>query len=318
MPRICYTPKRFTEEQEHLILRMNQVITAYVKQGYDITLRQLYYQFIARDWLPVTWIDEQYNLKKGLPIDTKNTEKNYKRLGALLNDARLAGRVDWEAVVDRTRNIRSVSHWETAQDILNSAAKSWAIDKWADQDHRVEVWIEKDALLGVIEPICQELDVSYFSCRGYTSSSELWSAAQRLDRYVNEGQMPVIIHLGDHDPSGVDMTRDIGDRINLFMRRGSVEVERIALTMAQVNQYNAPPNPAKLTDSRCKSYILEYGEDSWELDALEPTVLGDLITNAVLSYRDEDRWDAKFEHQEDVRAQLNAVADQWDSIRENL
>ena len=160
-------------------------IAEYAAQGYDLTLRQLYYQFVSRDLLP-------------------NRQSEYKRLGDIINDARLAGLVDWEAIVDRTRNIRALSHWSDPASIVKAAANSFAVDKWADQPKRVEVWIEKDALVGVFEPVCEELDVPLFSCRGYTSQSEVWGAAQRLEKYLMADQEVVILHIGDHDPSGLD------------------------------------------------------------------------------------------------------------------
>lgn len=134
-----------------------------------------------------------------------------------MNDARLAGLMDWTHLEDRTRNLRSLSHWSDPRDILDSAAAGYRTDKWAHQPYRPEVWIEKDALVGVIEGVCEANDVPYFSCRDYTSQSEVWGAAQRLLRHVRRGQIPVVLHLGDHDPSGLDMTRDITDRLGLFL-----------------------------------------------------------------------------------------------------
>ena len=195
---------------------------------------------------------------------------------------------------------------------MRSAAYSFAIDKWADQDYRPEVWIEKDALVGVIEGVCKTLDIDFFSCRGYTSQSEMWSVGRRLERYYLEGQMPVVIHLGDHDPSGIDMTRDIGDRLDLFS--GAAEVKRIALNIEQIELYNPPPNPTKVTDSRATSYISRYGSSSWELDALEPTVIAAAIEQTVLSYRDEARWEAAVRLEEQHRKDLQKAAQRWEEV----
>lgn len=101
------------------------------------------------------------------------------------------------------------------------------------------------------------------------------SAAKRFEGYVYQGISPVIIHLGDHDPSGIDMTRDIIDRMDIF--EAGVGVERIALNMDQIELYNPPKNPAKLSDTRAKGYIEKFGSSSYELDALEPRVIRDLI-----------------------------------------
>lgn len=256
-----------------LIEIADQIITEYGEHGLDLTLRQLYYQFVSRDIIP-------------------NKQKEYKRLGSIINDARLAGLLDWSAIVDRTRELRQNAHWAGPKQIIETCAKQFQIDKWAIQPNHVEVWIEKDALVGVIESICRKLDVPYFSCRGYTSQSEMWEASQRLERHSSrdEAHKTVIIHLGDHDPSGKDMTRDIQDRMDLFTPDSNIEVRRIALNMNQVEEHRPPPNPAKLTDSRCRAYMARYGDESWELDALDPRLLQKLISDTVLEYRDEELW----------------------------
>jgi len=290
MPYICYKEKRFNGSSRNIIDHSNAIIQDMRNQGFTLTLRQLYYQLVSRNIVP-------------------NTELSYKRVGNIINEARLAGEVDWTAIEDRTRNIRSPSHWDTPADIIDTCVASYAIDKWDGQPCRPEVWIEKDALVGVIDGICRELDISYFSCRGYTSQSEMWSAAQRLDRVAaNTGATPIIIHLGDHDPSGKDMTRDIEDRLRLFMT-GDFEMNRIALTMDQIEEHDPPPNPAKTTDSRYKNYMEEFGEDSWELDALTPNMIVGLIRSTVAAYRKDDMYDARVELQERGRDYLRGVRD---------
>ncbi len=286
--KIEYVTKRFGVAALKVIASANAIIAEYEAQGFELTLRQLYYQFVSRDLI-------------------SNTQKEYKKLGAVINDARLAGLVSWTAIVDRTRNLEGNSHWNSPSDIIEGCAKQFQIDKWATQEHRVEVWIEKDALVGIAERICRQLDVSYFSCRGYTSQSEMWAAGQRLKRFAQDhDQTPVIIHLGDHDPSGIDMSRDIADRLELFM--GGMEVNRIALNMNQVQKYGPPPNPAKITDSRAAKYIKLHGHESWELDALDPKVLSNLIEKTVLSYRDDDKWEKALKLEQKHRKTLAQVA----------
>jgi len=298
MPKICYVPKSFSESSMYIISKANAIIDEYERQGFDLTLRQLYYQFVSRDLIP-------------------NRDTEYKRLGSIINDARLAGLIDWNAITDRTRNLRSLSHWRNPGDIIFSAARSYRIDKWAMQDYRVEVWIEKDALVGVIAGVCDDLDIPYFSCRGYTSQSEMWVAGQRLLKYIKDGQTPLVLHFGDHDPSGKDMTRDIIDRLTLFSN-SAIELQRIALNMDQVEQYNPPPNPAKITDSRASAYIAEYGDESWELDALEPTVIADLIRDAVGVVMDQDAWEtAVLDEQRAIKLLERAVID-WDFVERSL
>jgi hypothetical protein len=300
--RIAYVSRDFSPGSLALIARANEICESYAAQGYELTLRQLYYQFVARGWLA-------------------NADRNYKRLGSVVNDARLAGLIDWDHVVDRTRFVRQNSHWNSPGAVVRSAARGYDRDRWEGQPTRLEVWIEKDALVGVIENVCERNDVPYFSCRGYTSQSEIWGAAQRLEGYLSEDECEnvVVLHLGDHDPSGIDMTRDITDRLSLFFEGdgldpGDLDVRRIALTMDQVEQYNPPPNPAKLTDSRAVGYISRYGRESWELDALNPDQLVSLVDSWIDHYRDADLWASANERVEEERRVLTAAAARWPDV----
>jgi hypothetical protein len=300
MPKICYQEFNFRPAALALITKCNEIIAEYQADGFVLTLRQLYYQLVSRDIIP-------------------NKQQEYKRVGSIVNDARLAGMIDWDALEDRTRNVRSISHWESPESIISAVAEQYRIDKWAEQKIRPEVWIEKDALAGVIEGVCTELDVAYFSCRGYTSQSEMWGAAQRFRGYAKKGQSTHVIHLGDHDPSGIDMSRDIEERINMFLRHhGAPEIEftRIALNMPQIERYNPPPNPAKSTDSRFRGYADKYGDESWELDALEPRVLANLIRSQVSKIRDTTLWKDAVANENKQRQLLSLVSDQWDEVAE--
>jgi len=293
MPLICYVPKSFRPDTQGRINQANEIIAEYQAQGFKLTLRQLYYQFVSRDLIP-------------------NTVQSYKSLGDVVNDGRLAGLIDWDAIEDRTRNLRSSPHWSSPRSIVRACADQFAVDLWDTQEKYVECWIEKDALVGVIEGVCTELDVPYFACRGYTSQSEMWGAAQRLIEREKAGKNTTIIHLGDHDPSGIDMTRDIQDRLELF---GSTAViHRIALVYDQIEQYNPPPNPAKTTDARYQSYADKYGDESFELDALEPRVIVDLIREAVQDRIDQDAWEEALQRQQNGRDQLGKVSRRWDNV----
>lgn len=302
MPKLCYEQKKFQAKSLKAIAQANTIIEGFAAQGFNLTLRQLYYQFVARDLIP-------------------NNLREYKRLSTIVNDARYSGLIDWLHITDRTRSLRSNSHWDEPEDIIISAASSFATDKWATQEYRPEVWIEKDALVGVTEGVCKKMDVSYFSCRGYTSASEMWIAARRLVRYIENGQVPVVIHLGDHDPSGMDMSRDIFDRLELFIKAEGydpAEVQRIALNMNQIETYRPPPNFAKLTDTRANAYIKRYGKNSWELDALEPTVLAGLIEDTVMAYRDDHLWQEAVTLEEQHRDSLRDAATRWGDVTRYL
>ena len=168
--------------------------------------------------------------------------------------------------------------------------------------------MEKDALIGIVQQIASTLDVPCFSCRGYVSASEMWSAAQRFIGQDHR-ERRVILHLGDHDPSGKDMTRDIADRLELF--GADVEVQRIALNWDQIDEFNPPPNPAKLSDSRASAYIEEFGTESWELDALEPKVLTNLIRTCVADLTDASLLERASAREKRDKAELELVKDNW-------
>lgn len=312
MPKILYKKHKFGAGSLEIIARADQICREYQQQGLDLTLRQLYYVFVTRNWL-------------------RNADKNYNRLGGIINDARMAGLIDWTHIVDRTRNLRAIRHFNDPAASIKWAWQQYAIDKWATQENRVEVWIEKDALVGVLETACNPEDVPFFSCRGYTSASEVWGAAQRIRKLIEGGQKVTILHLGDHDPSGLDMTRDITDRMWLFIATDlyqggmkkedaiqladdAFEVKRIALNMDQVRRYNPPPNPAKHTDARFKKYAEEYGNESWELDALPPNVLVALIRDSIHELRDEDAWAEAVEQEDKHSDLLQACSDRWNDV----
>lgn len=296
MPKIAYveTPTLRGNTRTR-IAQANGILEELAAQGYSITLRQLYYQFVARGLI-------------------ENNFRSYQNLGETISNARLWGMLDWNLLEDRTRNLRGVSHWGSPADVIASAASSFRLDKWRNQAHRVEVWVEKDALVGIVERATSALDLDYFSCRGYVSQSEMWAAAERHRRYEAHDQSVTVLHLGDHDPSGLQMTEDIERRLDLF--GASTTVRRIALNMDQVEAYQPPPNPTKLTDSRAGKYVEEYGNSSWELDALSPAVLDQLIRDEVEPYRDEEAY-AKVEAKESKhRATLSAISGEWKVVED--
>lgn len=269
----------------------------YLALGFDLTLRQLYYQFVARGLIA-------------------NRQQEYDKLGVILNDARLAGEFPWDVLVDRTREEQGGDgSEESPQEALRWAADHYTVPLWEGQPTRVEVWVEKEALAGVVEQAAAGLRAVTFACRGYVSASAMWQAAQRIGGYLDDERVEqvVLLHLGDHDPSGVDMTRDITDRLEEFLAGdgydpGQLEVRRIALNMDQVRRYNPPPNPAKMSDSRSGDYVARYGWSSWELDALDPTTLVQLIQEQVREVIEPESWNARIALQRRRQASMRAVA----------
>jgi len=309
MPKITYRPdirdrilNRSRQATRTTIEQAEEIIVEYEGKGFVLTLRQLYYQFVSRGFLV-------------------NTQASYNRLGFIMTDARLAGLIDWNAIIDRTRNQVANSHWGSPTEILDTCASQFLIDRWGTQKNRVEVWIEKEALVGVIEGTCADLDVPFFSCRGYTSASEMWRMGyERMNRFAKAGQHNIILHLGDHDPSGMDMTNDIIKRLTLFTGK-EVDLRRLALNMDQIEEFNPPPNFAKPSDKRYKKYKEEYGENCWELDALEPGYMAGLIEKEVKKIRSEKPWRVATAIQNRMKQKLRNVTskvERDDRIRQAL
>jgi len=287
MPKIAYKNIRFSKSSQEIIFQANKIIREYQNQGFTLTLRQLYYQFVSRDLI-------------------KNNVQSYKRLGSIANDARLAGLIDWDAIEDRTRELSHVNTWEQPSDIIRACAEQFKIDLWDTQPNYIEVWVEKEALAGVVETVCNKYRVPFLSCRGYTSQSEMWRAGERLKERASNQEI-TILHLGDHDPSGIDMSRDIEDRLKMFTDM-SFEFVRLALNMSQIREFNPPPNFAKQTDSRFQDYLNKFGEDSWELDALEPSVITGLIETAIQERINSDAWKEAVDIEESHKMLLTKLA----------
>lgn len=267
----CYVPKTFRADTMRLIYLINDIIDDYQAQGFRLTVRQLYYQLVARGIIP-------------------NTLQEYKRVAGIINDGKLAGEIDWEAIEDRTREFVRQQRWDSGAQILRAAVNGYHKDMWEHQESRVFVIVEKEALVGVLEPTCRSYDTPLLAARGYPSGTVLREFVESdITPCVEDGKEPIILHLGDHDPSGIDMSRDLEERITLFSGR-YVEVRRIALTMEQVREQRPPENPAKTTDARFAGYEKLYGKKSWELDALSPTYLANLLKGHITQHIDQHGW----------------------------
>lgn len=295
-----YIDRNFSNESLALIDTMDDIVSDYVQQGYRLTVRQLYYQLVAR-------------------AVVENTERSYKRITSIVNDAKLAGLMDWEAIEDRTREFIRRQRWQSASEILRASADSYHMDMWKGQPNRLFVIVEKEALAGVLEGVCQQYDVPLLAARGYPSGTVLREFAESdLIPCINGKQSPVILHLGDHDPSGIDMSRDLRERFGTFCagkpgyQLPDKLFKRVALLMSQIEEQRPPPNPAKTTDARFESYRSVYGEESWELDALQPEYLNNLVLENIERFIVPKIWDRRRAEVEDARASITEVADNFD------
>lgn len=281
-----FVEKGFVPDSLGRIEACNAIIESYQVQGYRLTLRQLYYQLVSRNLIT-------------------NEEKSYKKLSSLISDARLAGLVDWDAIEDRARAPRRHPEFEDLAALVEAALYSYRLPRWRDQPSYAELWVEKDALAGVLEPLAREHHVTLMVNKGYSSQSAMYEASKRFIEAEARGQTLHLFYLGDHDPSGEDMVRDIRERLLMF--GVAVKVQKIALTMAQVRQYNPPPNPTKVTDPRATAYIAEHGDSSWEVDALPPDVLVRLIRAAFRLVIDATKMKAIKKQEEHDKVRLRAA-----------
>lgn len=269
---------------------INNILEEYEAEGYKLSLRQLYYQLVSKNII-------------------SNNIAEYTKLSVLLTKGRMGGVVDWEIIEDRVRKPHLRGSWESPKSILRSALYSYRKDRQKGQNTYIEVWIEKDALSGVLKKVCEKYHINLMVNRGYSSTSAMYDSFKRFEEQIDKGKNCVILYLGDHDPSGLDMIRDIKERLDIF--GVDVEVKAIALTQSQIKQYNPPPNPAKIKDKRADNYIREFGRVCWEVDALTPQTLNSLVEKHLLNYIDMDLYNQVLKDEEKDKLLLEKVMDNW-------
>lgn len=260
-----------------IVEKCNEIIADYQAQNLRLTLRQLYYQLVSKNIIP-------------------NVERSYKNLSSTVSDARLSGRMDWDAIEDRARQPSMAIEFENIQDLADWSLRVFRLPRWVGQENYVELWVEKDALAGVLAPLARKYHICLMVNRGYSSQSAMYESAQRFKENmfklnVSEAHL---LYLGDFDPSGEDMVRDIRDRLELF-EVGDLSVHKIALTMDQIEEHDPPPNPAKMSDPRAAKFVDQHGAESWEVDALPPNVLQTIIEANIQAYIDLDKYNAVIE-----------------------
>ena len=189
------------------------------------------------------------------------------------------------------------------------------------QPQYIEVWVEKDALAGVLEDVCDEYGVHLVVCRGYPSYSAIRDAMVRLSKWskarkAEHGVFPKwsdihILYFGDFDPSGEDIPRSIGANL-LEWFDFSPQISRCALLPEQVEEYDLPPAPAKKTDARAAGFIERHGDVSVELDALRPNILQGLVKGAISERWDGDQCQRIVELEDKETARLHHMIDSMD------
>jgi len=339
--------KIWKADKFHLCAHIMAVAEQFMKDGYTMTLRQLYYQLVGKDLIP-------------------NHITVYKKLGKIKDDLLYSGMMDWSAFEDRTRVPKMAYAVNGVDHALEDAAKYYRINRQRGQEIYLELLTEKDAISEIIRRVTTRYHIRLVINKGYTSSSAIYSTYRRLIPMINEGKKVVILYFGDHDPSGLDMVRDIQDRLMFLFTRGQLmddskvqewwekedlsvwdlpedyipekriedwndkdndrffqgrnatfieekelfTVHHVGLTREQVELYNLPANPAKIqSDPRGMQYFSEHKTmDSWEVDALSPQVIERLVEDAILKYIDKGLFDQVVGEETEQRNILKELA----------
>lgn len=278
----------FREDSLERIRLCDRIMKEYKKQGLRLSLRQLYYQLVSKNVI-------------------SNEEKSYKNLGKLVSNARLAGLLDWDTIEDRIRIPDIPSEWDGIEDLVDSALRSFRLNRLQGQPINMELWVEKDALAGVLQPLAEKYHIPLMVNRGYSSQSAMYQAATRIQQREKDigASLSLILYLGDLDPSGEDMVRDIQDRLTTF--DCEVDVKKVALNIQQVKDLGLPANPAKMTDSRAKTFVKKYGSSSWELDAIEPPTLLRIVEEELKSLINLDRMIQVIKEENEQKEKLRSL-----------
>ena len=290
----------WTPTQKNTKARLHNVrvvLDDYSDQGIRVSLRQLYYRLVALGVIP-------------------NDKRSYKRLGEVVVNARLGGLVDWDMIVDHGRVAKMPPEWRDPLDLMDDAINSYRLPRWADQDYHIEVWCEKDALTTILEPITNRYHVALLSHTGFSSVTALYRVAKQFQKVAESGRQLVVLYLGDHDPSGLDMLRDLENRVDILSRSCEIELIHLGITKEQVNLYQPPPDFVKVSDTRAPKYVAEHGNESWEVDALQPQVLNDLLSSTIEQYLDADKWKAVLKQEEKDKEALAEARERLEWYRQ--
>lgn len=286
--KICFSDKVWLNKANiRRLEEINDILEEYRSEWYVLTLRQLYYQLVVK------WI---------IP----NKQAEYAKLSNILKKGRMAWIVDRDIIEDRIRRPK-LPYWSRdINDAINDVVDQYRLDRMMWQDKYIEVWVEKDALSWVLYRITEKYHIRLMVNRGYSSCSAMYDAYRRMKAQHSENH---IIYLWDHDPSGLDMVRDIEERLEEFGTY--VTVHHLGITQEQIKAFNPPPNPAKFSDPRADWYIRNYGKVSWEVDALPPKELLKILENKIISMIDIEKYRSVLKQEEEDKQRLIDMMDKW-------
>lgn len=254
-------PRGKTAKTKH----REQLIYEWAEEHRPVTVRQLFYRLSTLDAVP-------------------KTEGGYKSVGNICVQMRLDGEIPFEWIADSTRERRQPKTFESLKDALRNTSVTYRRGLWQDQQGLVEIWLEKEALVGAVIDVTWEWDVPLMVVRGYPSLSFMYSAAEQINLSAEQGKNSHIFYFGDHDPSGKDIFRHIGETLHKFAPQADMTINQVAVTEQQIIDYNLPSRPTKRTDSRSKNFV----GDSVELDSIPPAKLRDLVRESIFSVVNQD------------------------------
>jgi len=229
------------------------------------TVRQVFYQATVRGVI-------------------EKTEAGYAKVQRMLADLRRDCEIDYRDIADNTRWMRKLKTYSSLEEAVNYAARTYRKRLWDNTDVYCEVWLEKDALSGVLWPVTSKYDVPLMVSRGYASLSFLHSAADTME---GEGRPCHVYHLGDWDPSGQDAARAIEVTLRKLAPDAEIYFERIAVTQDQIEQWDLPSRPTKSSDTRSRKW---RGGDSVELDSIHPDELRQLVQDVIEEHLPPDEF----------------------------
>jgi hypothetical protein len=249
------------------------------------TVRQVFYRATVAGLIPKT--EEAYN---GVIV-------------RLLLHMRERGKMPWDWISDNTRWVHRTASYDKLSDLLSESAALYRRNLWNDNPVRVEVWLEKDALAGTLFDVTNPLRVGLYVSRGFSSASYLHEAAEAG---IESGKRTIIYQLGDHDPSGIWIARQIEKRLRQF--GADIEFHRLAVTLEQIERWGLPSRPTKRQGN---SHAKGFKGSSVELDAVEPDMLRDLVKRAIMRHMDQGLYRRTLEIEDQERRTLDALANAY-------
>jgi len=258
------SPTKARRRSKADINAINSAIIDLLADEKPMTVRQVFYRLVSEGIIG-------------------KTETEYKStVCRLLAQLRREKVIPFNWIADNTRWMRKPKTYDSLAEMLDLTQQTYRRAVWSNQDCYVEVWLEKDALSGVLSPITFEWDVPLMVTRGYPSLSFLHSAGEAIAE--QEGRTCYVYYFGDHDPSGVDIPKKVEAALGEFAPRVSLRFQCVAVLPEQIEAWNLPTRPTKKSDSRSKSF---KGE-SVEVDAIPPTTLRGIVENCILQHIDVD------------------------------